>query len=650
MKLRHYGLPSVDVVRAGLQGELVQAEKMCRDWSATGNRQSVSALLKVLGGLALLGRLYRLSRLEAVTRQALRLLCDRPDGQRREVVAQCLRVFLYWNGALEPGRSALAYLGPLRSRVLEELRELDGEASPTDMARQYLALRDVLAGRKGKQDAVPTAARLCTILLVEESARCRPDEPLVVDVALRLDPLLAEVEACRNSGTPPRQALYAVVRELSVLYAAARLRCIDVPIPALRQALWLLFLLLRHHVGDWPADSLSVLMRQLLAVQYRLRPMPRGAAPDIRPVMRHTGCFLRTWRSAVAFSPTGGQEIPEPINEARIRDELRLDLQVLMRGVSAGGSGRDPAAVCSSLSKLHLNLHSLGRLTMAWWADSLQHAMLALLQSGTRGGPVWQSHLSGFRMRILPLPGRCAGLENGTEPLLAAVEEEAWRMTAVAVGPRTTGSQAGVAESAGCPGAGIPVIDQLSGGMNLLPDPALFFQRLTACESAHERGELIRAVRNELFVLEKGARLLGVPRIEALATVLATVYSGLDGDGGIPGDSGPDRSLLVALQRGHAGLLYRLDQAAAWQTVSRPQPVIEFLYRFMERRQKGPSGTGLAPPQRCLAINRRLQSLLQSLWTDAITKERRTLILTLMRDQARLLREMSEEVVNNGQP
>jgi hypothetical protein len=542
-------------------------------------------------------------------------------------------------------------LVPLREAALGVLRlpDADGSGLP-DAALQYLALRQCLTD---SPVATESPASVCRLLLADEEGARGICLRFAGDMALYMGGPLRELGAGQPDTDRTRAALHVLCRELSVLVAVKRLGCLALPAPALRQGLWLIILHLRHHHSDWPKGSLTVLVRHLLVLQWWLMSEPDGGSVDLSPVMQRTGRLLSHWRQAPGLADLQTPGLDAAVR-CRVVKELRAGLWTLSRELS-GGSGRAVSpSLCTSLSRLHLVLHLTAYRTLAWWSDSLQQSLLSRLQTGRPIGSGWRSRLLHFRQAVLAGPantytaqGAAVATPLHDEALLEVVGDESRLLSAqqyrmaqvipVAPGAGESGAQ-GVREPFRQRQAG--VIDQLSGGMTRLPDPAALFRALESDGATSERTALVDSVARELAVLEEGARMLGVSRIEALAAVLRSVYRQIGREGGQEG-AAPDRDYLLALRRGHAGLLHRLDQAAAWQTISRPQPVIEYLYRFLEARQSGWTCDGLSVPQRCLAINRRLQALLESAAPESVARDRYTLMATLMNDQARLLRTLT---------
>lgn len=664
MRLPGYGVLSPEVIDALLKARFGRVEQHCRDWCERPSRTSLRPLARALGGMALLSRLCRQPASSRHARRAMELLRDRQTVPDRVVVLQCLVLLDDWTGRPAVQRHWHTSLVPLRDAALGALRQPmeDGAALPAEV-HQYLILRECLTGRR---PAARSAVPACRRLLADEPVLQQAARRFADDMALALDAQLGGLGCAGGSPENRRGALHALYHQLSVLAAAQQLRCLLLPAQALRQALWLIMLHLRHHPGDWPEGSLAVLVRHLLALQWWLRTGPEGGALDLSPVMRQTGVFLRTWQRA----PGPGDEASPWLDGAvrrHIRQELREDLYSVSRELCADGQRPVHPGLCTALARMHLTLHLTGYRLLAWWCDSLQQSLLVRLQSGHPVGMVWRRWLLQFRRAVLagPVhadtsgPDPVSALDHG-RALLEAVTEEArlltgqWQNLRPAVPLHATAAARrgadGVREPAchgvvnhgeGSHGEG-SVIDQLSGGMTRLPDPAAWFDVLEGGCGSTAAIELIRSVIRELAVLENGARVLGVARIEALASVLRSVYRQIAETGvGEDASAAPDSGLLVALRRGHAGLLHRLDQAAAWQPISRPQPIIEYLYRCLEARQCGRPGNGLSLPQRCLSINRRLQALLDQASPAAVSDDRRTLMVTLMHDQARLLKFMT---------
>lgn len=655
MRLTGYGVPSPEVVHGVLQPKFRQIEQQCREWCARPSRQRLRPLVSLLGGMAVLARLCRQPASGKCARRALQRLRGNRAVPDRTMVVQCLVMLDSWAGSSTMDHHWRCSLVPLRDTALGALRlpETDGSGLPGPVL-QYLALRDCLAG---EHCPVRSTAAACAILLAD--GQKRPDAPrrFAGDMALALESPLTELGAGMTPDDRPRAALHTLYRELSVLIAVQRLRCLALPVKAVRQAQWLILMHLRHHPGDWPSDSLAVLIRHLLGLQWWLMTEAEGKAVDLSPVMRRTGRFLSAWRQACE---TGSEAVSWLDRSARegIREELREELYTVARTLPSGEDRPVSPALCTALARLHLTLHCTGHRLLAWWSDTLQQSFLALLQAGGPAGPLWRQRLLAFRSAVLAGPVNGAVSTPATQQpgdhvcaLLESVTDEAWLLTALRrslaqaiampVPGLADGPREGVGEQPVEPRQET-VIDQLSGGMVHLPDPAAWFDALQADNGASGRTELIRSVVRELTVLEKGARALGVSRIESLAAVLRSVYRQIGVDEGRE-DAAimPDRALLLALRRGHAGLLHRLDQAAAWQTISRPQPVIEYLYRSLEAQQSEQPDNALSLPHRCLSINQRLQALVDTATPASVTGERHTLMRTLLHDQARLLKTMA---------
>lgn len=653
MILPGYGAPSPDEVLGTLQPRFRQIEQHCRDWCALPSRQTLRSLASALGGMAILARLCRQGPSGRCARRALRRLRGNQTVPDRAVVVQCLGMLDGWTGRPAAEHHWRVSLAPLRDAALGVLRLPKTDRTVlSGPVLQYLALRACLTGQR---PSVRSAAMACRRLLDDEGVLQEAPRRFAGDMALALDVPLFALGSGTECPDRRRGALQALYRELSVLAAADRLRCLALPAEALRQALWLIVMHLRHHPGDWPSGSRAVLIRHLLALQWVLMTAPEDRAVGLSPVMRQTGQFLRAWRQD---SGPGGDAAPwldAPVRW-QVREELRAELNTVTRELPGDEDRPVSPALCAALARLHLTLHLTGYRQLAWWSDSLQQSMLAQLQAGHPAGPLWRRRLLLFRGAVLAgpvrgdasAPGGAMAVEHG-RAVLEAATDEARLLTALRRNieqpiPMDVPDPAGGGpDGVGEPGWQRPgtVIDQLSGGMTRLPDPATWSDALEEGGTTAGRSGLMRSVARELAILEKGARMLGVPRIEALAAVLRSVYRQIGVAGGREDTViVPDRALLMALRRGHAGLLHRLDQAAAWQTISRPQPVIEYLYRCLEARQSGRPGNALSLPQRCLSINRRLQALLDAA-PPASDAERRTLMLTLMRDQARLLKTMT---------
>lgn len=656
-----YGVPSPQAVHAALQPRFRQVEQHCRDWCERPASERRRPLMNALGGMVVLARLCRQPVTGERARRTLRLLRGQPAGQERAVVVQCLVMLDGWAGQTRVEHHCQPMLAELRDAALGALRlpQASGGALPGKVC-QYLALRDCLTARRSPHRS---DVRACRTLLDDGPELQGVARRLMSDMALSLDAPLSVLGADADCPDRMRGALHALYRELSVLAAAHRLHCLIVPAKAVRQAQWLIAMHLRQHPDDWPTGSRAVLIRHLLALQGWLLAEPEegAAVVDLSPVMRRTGRFLRAWWQA----PGPGDEVV-PWLDAQVRrwisKELRGELCTLTRTLPGLDMRPVSPALCTALARLHLTLSLTGYRLLAWWSDSLQQALLTRLQAARVAGPAWRRRLVQFRSAVLAgpvqeatsTPDAAMVVDHGWA-LLEAVADEARLLTALrrsmaqAIPMETPDADHPDVDNHGANGVREPprqkegtVIDQLSGGMTCLPDPAAWFSALAAEGASARRMALMRSVARELAVLEKGARALGVPRIEALAAVLRSVYRQIGAAGGHeePGLI-PDRSLLVALRRGHAGLLHRLDQAAAWQTISRPQPVIEYLYRCLEEQQSGQPRGGLSLPQRCLSINRRLQALLEAGTPAPVTGDRRTLMLTLMQDQARLLKTMA---------
>ncbi len=623
MRLDGFGVPSTAALAPCVREVAEQMASCCREWLASPSRRRRLPLIRLLAGAVLLGRLTRNRQLEQMARAAFRRFgasdTPMPPADR---AAPCLALLQFWHWQPEATRRYRQGLEHLRGRALGELRAQRTDAAVTPLTQRYVALARLWDdGTVG--DGMDTAGAACRRLLAENGC-----DTFRAAAGRRLYALIESLATA--PGEARRIILYRLARELLQLTLAARLCRVDLPVALIRQMNGLVMLHLRTMARDWPDHSLSVVIRLALVLQSWLA--GEGVPPDLKLLLRDSGCFYRDWPRISASRLQLSTRADEVLSTGV---EIRTDVMAIARLARQPMRGRELAPICARLSKLHLNLHALGRPGLAWWADGLQQSLLALLQTSRVAGAEWRGQLRCFRERVL-MPNATVTPADRLDAALSEVRVVTARAVVSAVSPASAREAGAIREPV--PGR-TSLIGQLSSELRCIPDPEPWLRMLANPDVSGERADRLRTVRQELELLETGARALGVYRVEALARVLSEVYRHPELMTMEGGAGGPDTDLIEALRRGHAGLLHRLDQAAAWQEVSRPRPVIERLYRSLEARRGAANPAVLSARQRCLALNRRVVELLTSASSTAALRERRTLLATLLRDQARLLRE-----------
>lgn len=611
-----------------LEGYTSAVERTCRQFADGADPHARDVLLRWSAGMVLLSRLQGERRRESGFRRVVRALSKRSDAEPEAAIRGLLQGWYQAAGTLSRYR--------LRKRVLTVERQRLEAALPTGgmtpgerltgEIRRFLQVRESLGEApcsgtdRVRRDDEPVRS------LLQESGDPGTIRALFLRQWCRdLEHSLVRLGA--DGEESARTALHTTARDISALDAALRLRCLPDRglLPRLvRQALVSVLLHLRHLPADWPRGSRRLLLSLLILIIENLSSgsMCSGATARCHAALRQNGRLLARWR--------GEAVQPGACLRQLAWQEIRHELAGLARGLR-GGEGTGTVDLTVSLARCHRTLYMAGEPALAWWADGLQQAIVARRQLGRPVNRHWRAGLRAFREAVLS--GReCLPLTDRLLDVLARESRDVLTATSVpAVGWRDPAHERGVAEPGRQPSG--TAIGQLSAGLDCLAD-------LQRVRDAWEAGR-IPEILQELSMLERGAAVLGVRRVQTVAAVLLALYRRLTE----PGAAAPvDPALMPVLRRGHAGLLHRLDQAAAWQPVSRPQPLVEYLHRHLEA---GPlPAQRLTPQRRCLDINRRLQALLagEERFGGAVmvppagdATGQHTVLRSLLRDQARLL-------------
>ena len=186
----------------------------------------------------------------------------------------------------------------------------------------------------------------------------------------------------------------------------------------------------------------------------------------------------------------------------------------------------------------------------------------------------------------------------------------------------------------------------LAAQLSRLPRPQ---ECLLALHERHEQHDLIcNEIRHELTALNEVANALKLSAIESVSLVLMQIYSVFAINPAIADVP----AVMGQLRRAHLGLCLLLDQAAAWQTISRAGSLTERLYRLLDQllalgnavadQPGGYQATSGNDPvtaewQKCRRINRRLRHLLaQAESSDSL----HAVMSELLRAQNHLLQQM----------
>lgn len=186
----------------------------------------------------------------------------------------------------------------------------------------------------------------------------------------------------------------------------------------------------------------------------------------------------------------------------------------------------------------------------------------------------------------------------------------------------------------------------LAAQLSRLPRPQ---DCLLALRGQHEQRDLVcNEIRHELTALSEAANALKLSAIESVSLVLTQIYSVFAMRPAIADMP----AVMSQLQRAHLGLCLLLDQAAAWQAISRAGSLIERLYRLLDRLlllgsavADQPGGyqaanrddPAAAEWQKCRRINRRLRQLLaQAESSDSL----HAVMSELLRTQNHLMQQM----------
>lgn len=573
-------------------------EEACSHFAAGAAPGSREPLLRWSAGMVLLSRLQGERRREQGFRQVVRALSKRAEVDPEAVVRRLLRNWYESAGTLSRARLRETLLEPERQRLEAALP--GGGGGPGDPTGFLLS---------NPADPRVSRERFCR--------HWRRELEQTV-------PLLGGDGAGIEDW---RVVLHRASRDLSALHAALRLHCLSTDVllhRLVRQALVSLLLHLRHLPADWPVGSRRYLLALVILIIELLEPGRESAATTARchAVLRQNGRLLARWRQSAVEPGSALRRLAWP--------EIHRDLGAVARSVR-GGDGAGAVDLAIPLARCHRTLYLVGEPALSWWADGLQQGILARRQLGQPVDRRWRASLRSFREAVMSGTKRMPLIAGLLELLALESRETLTAICVPAVGWRDPGPDPGVAEPDQRQSG--TAISQLSAGLDCLADPR-------RVQTAWEAGRIPEIVQ-ELTMLERGAAVLGVRRVQTVAAVLLALYR----RAAAPGFAAtPDPALGPVLRRGHAGLLYRLDQAAAWQPVSRPQSLVEYLHRHLET---GPvPAQRLTPQRRCLDINRRIQTLLAGedgargeVLAPALvdTEGQQTVVRSLLRDQARLL-------------
>jgi CheY-like chemotaxis protein len=186
----------------------------------------------------------------------------------------------------------------------------------------------------------------------------------------------------------------------------------------------------------------------------------------------------------------------------------------------------------------------------------------------------------------------------------------------------------------------------LAAQLSLLPRPQEFMLTLTGQLEQHDL--VCNEIRHELAALNEVANALKLSAIESVSLVLMQIYSVFAINPFITDMP----AVMSQLRRAHLCLCLLLDQAAAWQPVSRAGLLTERLYRLLDRllslgksvadepglyQSAGCAGPASADWHKCHQINRRLRQLLAGAEpSDSL----RAALSELLRTQNHLMQRM----------
>lgn len=179
----------------------------------------------------------------------------------------------------------------------------------------------------------------------------------------------------------------------------------------------------------------------------------------------------------------------------------------------------------------------------------------------------------------------------------------------------------------------------LASQLHRLPQPVRWLRELDADDPLMDL--LVRDVSRELAILGEGAGRLDVPEIESLSLILLQLYNVIE--------HSPEVLQVAAMRqrlaRAHRSLCRMLDQAAAWQPVSRAGLMIESLCSVLDNmplRGSGPADGVRDVPLpdanawlHCRAVNQRLRTILRH---GGAPNSSRSVIIELLRSQNDLIR------------
>lgn len=179
----------------------------------------------------------------------------------------------------------------------------------------------------------------------------------------------------------------------------------------------------------------------------------------------------------------------------------------------------------------------------------------------------------------------------------------------------------------------------LASQLHLLPRPVSWLRELNA--DHRQMDLLVRDVSRELSILGEGAGRLDVPEIESLSLMLLRVYALIERTPGFLHKA----AVRQRLARAHRSLCRMLDQAAAWQPVSRAGHMIESLCAVLDDMPL--QGTSAVDGVRdeplsdtsawlhCQAVNQRLRAILRDTGASGTS---RSVIIELLRSQNDVIR------------